>query len=267
MKMRSQFAVCVVMAVLGLGFTGCRTFELSDAGVLTFKAIGHAGMSDAPVLFTIDEEGGSRGIRMTATGAASHQAVSQEQRQSTATKAAMSRAVANLATALKGASIKRTLKVEDMVFAGETVEVQTSTTMENFEVVSSQYDDESGCAEVTIAVRLNGEEDLSGSGTFAAFESFTAARIQAETQARIDAIGGILAQISRVKLRSGATVGECMATDAETRKNIDLVLDGIVFGKPRRRQDDTLAVSAELVISRKRLVQTVSRDCRAAAQR
>lgn len=119
------FALCL----LGLLWSGCAVMD--------------AGAGDVRVVLA------------SAQGLPAAYATAEPARRFTALESARQRALAKLAEELYGVRVERAAKVRDMQFAGEEIEAQVQGELRGAQVVHSEYDEETGLAEVTLRVGVD----------------------------------------------------------------------------------------------------------------
>ena len=106
---------------------------------------------------TVMDPGASdvRIVLASAQGLPAAYATAEPARRFTALESARQRALAKLAEELHGVRVERAAKVRDMQFAGEEIEAQVQGELKGAQVVRSEYDEETGLAEVTVRIGVD----------------------------------------------------------------------------------------------------------------
>lgn len=147
----------VALAVLVLLAGGCAHCQKGRRGGRVFSAAGRAALSP-PVMEAAPDWPSC--IEATGRGFAAPGASDPARRKMTAVAAAKCRTLAELAELVRGLHLQSRSNVADLRFAGESIETEVQADLAQVRLVASQYDEDTGMAQVTMRMGLSASGEV-----------------------------------------------------------------------------------------------------------
>jgi len=169
------------------------------------------------------------------------------QKKITALEAAKYRALVALLEKINGITVSKDVKVIDMVFSGEKVEVTTNGNLEAVFIVSEDYNPETEVATVTVA--KTEVEEPQHLKVEQKKDSLELKKEKAVAAAKALAIGNLKAKLGKTYAQQKTTVENMELSNQISQTYIEGALKNVQFSQPRWLNDTMCEVIARVEVA------------------
>ena len=263
LKLKSGVKTWCMVPIASVMLVGCATTTPQETVNKTNEAKGVSISSDVKVK-TVFVEGVGIGfiepevdlqeivkketqLKASGVGFPSKTAKTNFQKQITALEAAKYRALVALLEEINGITVTKDVKVIDMVFSGEKVEVNTSGNLEGVFIVSENYSSETEVALVVVAISK--VEEPKQVKVELKKDSLELKKAKAVVAAKAQAIGNLKAKLGKTYAQQKTTVENMELSYQISQTYIEGALKDVQFSQPRWLNSTMCEITARVEVT------------------